>query len=94
MEELYGDDFQPPAGTWECVVGMGGWRLSIINQIIRGRWCSRWTTHHVRSHFPKHTPTHTEVLKRKAALEQQEEVLREAAGDALDMFSIEVRTYI
>jgi hypothetical protein len=34
------------------------------------------------------------VLKRKAALEQQEEVLREAAGDALDMFSIEVRTYI
>lgn len=33
----------------------------------------------------------TELLKRKAALDEQEEVLREAAGDALDMFSIEVR---
>jgi hypothetical protein len=36
MEELYGDDFEPPAGTWDCVVGMGGWGLC-IDQIIRGR---------------------------------------------------------
>lgn len=33
----------------------------------------------------------TELLKKKAGLDEQEEVLREAAGDALDMFSIEVR---
>ena len=30
------------------------------------------------------------MLKRKAALDEQEEELRESAGDALDMFSIEV----